>query len=190
MIEIAKLALEYLRKPNFMAKDYSELTQEELIDLIQRLEKKRKYGLVWDEEQAPEEVVQNCSKFLPVLKPLKVKGIVNNSQEDHVLIQGDNLPEYWSRVGEDGTHYLFLAQLLSKDLKYPVYSGQSLMEQSDYRELTFNISGKTITQEFEFKPYQSIMLKISPKGKIEMMDISFVPKDPIVRPKEKQRMNF
>jgi len=75
-------------------------------------------------------------------------------------------------------------------LKYPVYSGQSLMEQSDYRELTFNISGKTITQEFEFKPYQSIMLKISPKGKIEMMDISFVPKDPIVRPKEKQRMNF
>ncbi|MDG1433457.1 MAG: glycosyl hydrolase [Saprospiraceae bacterium] len=114
------------------------------------------------------------------------KKIVNHPP----LIQGDNLPEYWSRVGEDGTHYLFLAQLLSKDLKYPVYSGQSLMEQSDYRELTFNISGKTITQEFEFKPYQSIMLKISPKGKIEMMDISFVPKDPIVRPKEKQRMNF
>ncbi|MDC3210772.1 hypothetical protein OAU10_04660, partial [Saprospiraceae bacterium] len=114
------------------------------------------------------------------------KKIVNHPP----LIQGDNLPEYWSRVGEDGTHYLFLAQLLSKDLKYPVYSGQSLMEQSDYRELTFNISGKTITQEFEFKPYQSIMLKISPNGKIEMMDISFVPKDPIVRPKEKQRMNF
>jgi len=34
------------------------------------------------------------------------------------------------------------------------------------------------------------MLKISPKGKIEMVDISFVPKTPIVRPKEKQRMNF
>ena len=74
----------------FMAKDYSELTQEELIDLIYRLEKKRKYGLVWDEEQAPEEVVQNCSKFLPVLKPLEVKGIVNKGLQDHVLIQGDN----------------------------------------------------------------------------------------------------
>ena len=73
-----------------MAKDYSELTQEELIDLIYRLEKKRKYGLVWDEEQAPEEVVQNCSKFLPVLKPLEVKGIVNKGLQDHVLIQGDN----------------------------------------------------------------------------------------------------
>ena len=106
------------------------------------------------------------------------------------LIQGDNLPEYWSRVVADGTHYLFLAQLPSKDLKYPIYSGQSLMEQSDFKELTINVLGKTMTQEFEFKPYQSLMLKISPAGKIEMVDISFVPKTPIVRAKEKQRMNF
>ena len=45
-------------------------------------------------------------------------------------------------------------------------------------------------QEIEFKPYQSVMLKINPGGNIENVDITFNPKDPVVRPKEKQRMYF
>ena len=106
------------------------------------------------------------------------------------LLQGENLPDYWCRVAADGTHYLFLAQKLSKGLKYPVYSGQSFMDKSDFEELTINVNGKNIQQKFEFKPYQSLMLKISPEGKIEFMDINFVPKDPVIRPREKQRMNF
>lgn len=113
------------------------------------------------------------------------------------LIQGDSLPEYWCRVTEDGKYYLFLAQPLSKDLKYPVYSGQSLMEHSGFRELTLNIparqpggNGRIIRQKFEFKPYQSLMLKITPDGKMESIDITFVPKDPVVRPHEKQKMHF
>ncbi len=106
------------------------------------------------------------------------------------LIQGDSIPEYWCRVGNDGTHYLFLAQWHSKDLQYPVYSGQSFMNQSVFRELTLHVNGKTIKQNFEFKPYQSLMLKISPSGKFEYMDITFIPKDPIIRPREKQRTYF
>jgi hypothetical protein len=106
------------------------------------------------------------------------------------FIQGDSIPDYWSRVESDGTHYVFLAQRPSKNLLYPVYSGQSLMSQSDFRELTFNIKGKSIHQKLEFKPYQSLMLKISPKGKIAYVDISFIPKEPVVRPREEQRMNF
>ena len=106
------------------------------------------------------------------------------------LIQGDSIPEYWCRVEEDGTHYLFMAQWPSKDLKYPVYSGQSYMEQSDFRELTLNINGKTIRQSFEFKPYQSLMLKIAANGEVEFIDITFIPQDPIIRPREKQKMYF
>ncbi len=106
------------------------------------------------------------------------------------LIKGDVLPEYWCRVTADGTHYLFLAQGLSKDLKYPLYSGQSFMDQSEFKDLTLTINGKTIQQNFEFKPYQSLMLKISPDGSVEQMDITFVPKDPIIRPREEQRMHF
>jgi len=114
-----------------------------------------------------------------------------NQVIDHPpLIQGDSIPEYWCRVEQDGTHYLFLAQLPSKDLTYPVYSGQSHMKQSDLRELTLTINGKTIRQKVEFKPYQSVMLKISAKGKVDYMDISFMPEAPIVRPREQQKMYF
>ncbi|MGB3074199.1 MAG: hypothetical protein WBB36_02700, partial [Chitinophagales bacterium] len=93
-------------------------------------------------------------------------------------------------VTKDGTYYLFLAQPFAKDLKYPVYSGQSLMEHSDFRDLTLNINGKVIHQKFEFKPYQSLMLKITPNGKMEFVDITFVPKAPVVRPREEQKMYF
>jgi hypothetical protein len=106
------------------------------------------------------------------------------------LIQGDSLPEYWCRVEEDGTHYLFLAQWHAKNLMYPVYSGQSFMDSSSKHNFTFHVGGKAIEQELVFKPYQSLMLKISPKGEVSFEDISFVPKDPEVRPREKQRMYF
>jgi hypothetical protein len=106
------------------------------------------------------------------------------------FIKGDNIPEYWCRVDENGTHYIFLAQLCSKGLVYPVYSGQSYMKESEKSELTFTINGKSIRENIEFKPYQSVMLKISGKGKVEYMDISFTPKDPVVRPREVQKMYF
>lgn len=106
------------------------------------------------------------------------------------LIEGDVIPEYWCRVAADRTHYLFLAQGLSKDLRYPIYSGQSYMDQSEFKELTIHVNGKSIQQNFEFKPYQSLMLKVSPDGSWEYVDITFETKDPIIRPKEKQRMHF
>jgi hypothetical protein len=106
------------------------------------------------------------------------------------LVDGDSLPEYWCRVEEDGTQYLFLSQPLAKDLAYPVYSGQSLMKQSIFRELTLSVNGELIRQQFEFKPYQSLMLKIGPGGNMEFLDITFVPNEPVVRPREKQKTYF
>lgn len=106
------------------------------------------------------------------------------------FIQGDSLPDYWCRQEIDGSYYLFLAQPLSKNLKYPIYSGQSLMKQSEFRELTINLNGKTIRQKIEFKPYQSVILKIASTGKLEVIDITFVPKEPQVRSREVQKMNF
>ena len=134
-------------------------------------------------------------KMLGELSSLKnVSADFKTVVQHPALIAGDSLPEYWCRVGADGSYYLFLAQPLSTDLKYPVYSGQSIMKQSVVRELTLNVpaqSGrKTIHHKFEFKPYQSLMLKISPAGKMEFIDISFLPKEPIVREHEKQKMNF
>ena len=124
---------------------------------------------------------------------LTLQNVSENFQKvaDHPpLIQGDSIPDYWCRVKDDGTHYLFLAQFHAKNLKYPVYSGQSLMKRSDFRELTFNIHGNTIKKNIEFRPYQSLMLKITAKGEVEFIDINFIPKQPVVRPREEQRMYF
>ena len=131
------------------------------------------------------------AKILEELSSLKnVSSQFEKVVQHPPLIQGDSLPEYWCRVENDGTHYLFLSQPLSKNLKYPVYSGQSFMKQSVFPELTLNANGKIIRQKFEFKPYQSLMLKISADGEMEFVDINFIPKHPIVRPREQQKMYF
>jgi hypothetical protein len=106
------------------------------------------------------------------------------------LLQSDSLPAYWCKKDKEGNAYLFLAQSKSKDLVYPVFSGQSFMKTSEKR--TFNIAWNGISQELEveFKPYQSVLLKITPSGKIEYMDIAFMPKTPTVKPAEPQLMNF
>ncbi len=53
----------------------------------------KKYGLNWDAEREPEQVVLDCENNLPVLKRVKGKEIReprNNGREDNILIEGDN----------------------------------------------------------------------------------------------------
>ena len=106
------------------------------------------------------------------------------------LLAGDSLPDYWCRVQPDGSYSIFLAQWPAKDLVYPVYCGQSNMQESDFSEFTFSVNEKTIKETVEFKPYQSVLINIAPDGTVKYEDISFVPKEPIVREREKQRMHF
>ena len=71
--------------------DYSNWSKEELIERVYNLEKRKKYGLVWDEEREPEEIVLKCQKELPVLKEVKTKEIKTDSRKPtHILIEGDN----------------------------------------------------------------------------------------------------
>lgn len=71
--------------------DYSSCSKEDLINRIYELEKRKKYGLVWDEEREIEKVVLRCKKELPVLKEVKAKEIKNNPDKPtHILIEGDN----------------------------------------------------------------------------------------------------
>lgn len=70
---------------------YSEYSKEELISEITELKKRKKYGLVWDEEREPENVVKECKKKLPVLKEVKNRSKFSSSSETtHILIEGDN----------------------------------------------------------------------------------------------------
>ena len=72
-------------------KDYSNLTKDQLLEVIEKLEGKKKYGLVWDEERVPEKVVTDCQDKLPVLTEVKGKQITTDENEPtHILIEGDN----------------------------------------------------------------------------------------------------
>lgn len=76
---------------NSKTKDYSQLSQEQLIEIINQLEKKQEYGLVWDAERVPEQVVEDCKTKLPVLVEDKTKRIQKSDDDlTHILIEGDN----------------------------------------------------------------------------------------------------
>lgn len=73
--------------------DYSTYDKSELLKVITRLEKElktKKYGLVWDSEKEPEQVVLDCENNLPILKRIKTKEIKTDDNEDNILIEGDN----------------------------------------------------------------------------------------------------
>jgi adenine-specific DNA-methyltransferase len=66
------------------------ITQDERAYLIDLVNTKKKYGLVWEDK--PEDVEELLRENLPVLKEVKEKAIVNNEDfPNHILIEGDNL---------------------------------------------------------------------------------------------------
>ncbi len=162
---------------------------------LRRILQLAKSGLPICIKQSPQQPgftkVPEFDKILSqLLKLQNVKSDFSKLIDHPPLVHADSLPEYWCRVTEDGTKYLFLAQYVSKKLEYPVYSGQSYMSESITREFKFFINGKLLKKKITFKPYQSIMLEITPKGKIQNIDISFYPKDPMIRPREVQKTYF
>jgi len=76
-----------------MAKDFSKLSKEELLKLVEKQEAEldaKKYGLVWDREREPEQVVLDCENNLPILKRIEKKEIRTNESDDNIFIEGDN----------------------------------------------------------------------------------------------------
>ena len=71
--------------------NFEEMSKEDLIEYIKNLNESNngKYGLIWDKEKEPEQVVVDCDKNIPVLEEVKEKEI-DNGGEDNILIEGDN----------------------------------------------------------------------------------------------------
>jgi adenine-specific DNA-methyltransferase len=71
-------------------KSLEGLTQDERAYLMNLVNSKKKYGLVWEDK--PEEVEEQLRINLPVLKEVKDKAIINGEEyPNHILIEGDNL---------------------------------------------------------------------------------------------------
>lgn len=76
-------------------KQLEGITQDERAYLIELVNTKKKYGLVWEDK--PEEVEEQLRTNLPVLKEVKEKAILAPTEAleaeapNHILIEGDNL---------------------------------------------------------------------------------------------------
>ena len=72
-------------------KDYSKLEKDDLLKVITKLESRKKYGLVWDEEKTKEKFEKESENALPVLKEIKGKEIKTDpAKPTNILIEGDN----------------------------------------------------------------------------------------------------
>ncbi len=70
-------------------KDYTNWSRNDLVKEIEKLRKRKKYGLVWEDK--PEDVVEQCKNELPVLEEIKNKAILTDPDKPmNLLIEGDN----------------------------------------------------------------------------------------------------
>jgi adenine-specific DNA-methyltransferase len=74
-------------------KSLDGLSNEERAYLVNLVNTKKKYGLVWEDK--PEEVEEQLRTKLPILKEVKERAIINDTKTEkhpnHILIEGDNL---------------------------------------------------------------------------------------------------
>src|SRR5690554_2603325 len=74
-------------------KQLEGLNTDEKAYLLNLVNTKKKYGLVWEDK--PEDVEEELRTKLPVLREIKERAIINDSDSEkylnHILIEGDNL---------------------------------------------------------------------------------------------------
>lgn len=69
-------------------RDYSNWSKDELVRELKKLEKRKKYGIVWEDK--PEQVAELCKEKLPILEEERRKEIKTNGSSINVLVEGDN----------------------------------------------------------------------------------------------------
>lgn len=75
-----------------------EKRNKELLEEVEKLKRqvkilkaRKKYGLVWEEEKEPEQIVLDCQVKIPILKEVKTKEIITDKEKPvNILIEGDN----------------------------------------------------------------------------------------------------
>ncbi len=70
---------------------YKDLSREDLLKVIEKLDSRKKYGLIWDEDKVKEQFEKDAVNALPILKEIKSKEIATSPDEPtNILIEGDN----------------------------------------------------------------------------------------------------
>ena len=76
---------------NMQNDNYLDWSKDDLVKEIKKLKKRKKYGIVWDEEKTKEKFEEDSENKLPILKEAKSKEIqTDNNSPTNILIEGDN----------------------------------------------------------------------------------------------------
>jgi len=75
-----------------------EKKNKELLEEVEKLKRqakilktRKKYGLVWEEEKKPEQIVLDCQVKIPIMKEVKTKKNIKDKEKlVNILIEGDN----------------------------------------------------------------------------------------------------
>ena len=72
-------------------KNLHDISSQEKAYLIELVNTKKKYGLVWEDK--PEDVEEQLRAMLPVFKEVEERAIISDDRNapNHILIEGDNL---------------------------------------------------------------------------------------------------
>ncbi len=62
-------------------KDYSQLSKDDLIKIVEKLESRKKYGLIWDEEKVKEQFEKDAVNALPINQRRLINGCAETRRE-------------------------------------------------------------------------------------------------------------
>ena len=147
------------------------------------------------EISALQEIIRLAEAGLPVImvRMPKEPGVVKHTEYDTMLaelsrfvrlpqcdsptmplIEGENLPDFWIRK-DDNTYYIFFANPLTQTIEYPLDYCYAFTDKGATRDITINHHGKSEAFTLNFKPTESLLLKIDSEG-IKQIDLGFMPK--------------
>lgn len=118
---------------------HDKLSKDELLKLVEKQEtelKTKKYGLVWDSEKEPEQVVLDCENNIPILQRVKEKEIKTDESDDNILIEGDNYHALtclnYTHKGKIDVIYIDPPYNTGKDKEW-IYNDKFIDENDGYR---------------------------------------------------------
>lgn len=88
------------------------------------------------------------------------------------LLEGNDLPDFWCRKDADDL-YIFVANPAAQNLKYPLSYGQAFNDKGSVRNVVVNTVAGPKNIELNFKPNESLLLKVDAKGDISFIDLNF-----------------
>lgn len=116
--------------------NFEEMSKEELIDYIKNINESNngKYGLIWDKEKEPEKIVEECNKYIPVLKEDENKKIENNGY-NNILIEGDNFHslEVLNYTHKETVDVIYIDPPYNTGIEDFVYNDKFINEEDGYR---------------------------------------------------------